>query len=722
MELVYCWIDNNESNLKDIELNFSGEYTLKYDKLDKRLYITKNKNYIKNFFNKENDNTIKSITGIVGKNGSGKSSILEYIKGYFYDGGILCNKIENSYIFNKSLLVVNDRDKLIIFANDELLDDENNVIYDKSIEVSTVLYGNKNIEKFKNYIKIGKNLRKISGSEILQDIACVYMSNIFDMDTPNYNSDIKNGYYDISTNGILDELEKGLITIDNGINYKPVFINEEPGEVSNKFKISSTRRFKLYRTLQQIKYISDSIENYEYINKTKFKLPDELIISTDCNYKRATLPRFFTEDSQLLRCENEGSIIEIEDLIYKKLEWNIAGCDDQVIRDKFIVYKTLINRTITSYFNDIQRIIPNTQTYREKLSENMQKIYNDNLIDKDIIELINIINENMINTIEELKNLDTSFIKFNKGKDPYEGIKHIHESYCEFILEIEKIIFNSEYTYSYVYNQVSNIKSLDGTYNGIYKEEGNLNFKINEKSLDEINKLINLYIKLDSTQDFMMFMWRNISSGEYTLLDTYAKLYSLKEKIKQENIILIIDEGELYLHPEWQRQYIDILVEYIPKIYKNKNVQIILASNSPFLISDIPRTNLIVMDKEDNKIKVSNNSLVRQTFGANISKLLGDTFFMNNTMGVFARYKINDVLDILKGDIDLEKKEYIRNVIDLIEEPIIKIKLKEIYNDKYGNVEDEIKYIDENIEKLIEKKKKLQSKTNQNNGEVNDKN
>lgn len=352
------------------------------------------------------------------------------------------------------------------------------------------------------------------------------------------------------------------------------------------------------------------------------------------------------------------------------------------------------------------------------MKNDIESIDNNLLEDKFILDLMDLMKDKMISNREVYTNNKDNLALVKKDID---RINKIHKAYSSFIKSLEYFIFDKNTKVRENFNHM-NIKS-NNIYNSIYEKSGDLMIDLNEENLGKIKKFIYEYIELGALQDFLVFSWRNISSGEYALLDTYSKFYSLKNKELKENIFIIIDEGELYLHPEWQRQYISILIEYLPRIYKNKNIQIVFASNSPFLISDIPRTNIIALKTDNNKIKLSDSSLTKQTFGANISKLLGDTFFMKNTMGTFSRYKIDNVLDILKKeDVELDKREYVKKVIDLIEEPIIKIKLKEIYNDKYGNVEDEIKYIDENIEKLIEKKKKLQSKTNQNNGEVNDKN
>ena len=53
------------------------------------------------------------------------------------------------------------------------------------------------------------------------------------------------------------------------------------------------------------------------------------------------------------------------------------------------------------------------------------------------------------------------------------------------------------------------------------------------------------------------------------------------------------------MHPHWQSQIINSLIGYFSMIFKNndelkqRNIQIILTSNSPFVVSDLPSTNII---------------------------------------------------------------------------------------------------------------------------------
>ncbi|MBZ0247255.1 MAG: hypothetical protein K8H85_15045 [Cyclobacteriaceae bacterium] len=78
MELIYVWIQDYLV-LKNIGFNFSGRYwiieVVDFDKRIIRLQLRASDNYIKQFFPKG----ILSVTAIVGENGVGKSTLLDFI-------------------------------------------------------------------------------------------------------------------------------------------------------------------------------------------------------------------------------------------------------------------------------------------------------------------------------------------------------------------------------------------------------------------------------------------------------------------------------------------------------------------------------------------------------------------------------------------------------------------------------------------------------------------
>ena len=65
-------------------------------------------------------------------------------------------------------------------------------------------------------------------------------------------------------------------------------------------------------------------------------------------------------------------------------------------------------------------------------------------------------------------------------------------------------------------------------------------------------------------------------------------------------------------------------------------------------------------------------------------------------------------------------KNKIKKIIELIEDPIIKNKLKELYNKKYGNLENQIKDIEKYISKLTKQKENLEKRLKK--GDKDDKN
>lgn len=187
------------------------------------------------------------------------------------------------------------------------------------------------------------------------------------------------------------------------------------------------------------------------------------------------------------------------------------------------------------------------------------------------------------------------------------------------------------------------------------------------------------------------------SSGNLGRLSYMASLYVAEKELKNNienkshNILLLLDEMDAFYHPQFQVNLISELLKYISVVFAEYNVQIILATNTPLELSDIPGTNITYLDEGKN---IKNDKI--ETFGANINKMLEDSFFLDSTIGSFAKGKIDAVIKHLRNetleDITKEEANY---VISIIEEPIIQNKLKEMYNKKYP----EDKIIDENLDK-----------------------
>lgn len=180
---------------------------------------------------------------------------------------------------------------------------------------------------------------------------------------------------------------------------------------------------------------------------------------------------------------------------------------------------------------------------------------------------------------------------------------------------------------------------------------------------------------------------RNVgmSSGERAELNFMSRMYlapklheffSKPRFFLQENILLLIDEIDLYLHPEWQRQILNDLLNAIKESFPKNHVQVIITSHSPIILSDIPRGNSIFLQCQDGKIVQAKREI--QTFGANIYSLYKDAFFIKDglAMGIFARETINSWIEEIKTG--KQNADDIDKILELIGEPVIRKRLEQM--------------------------------------------
>jgi len=183
------------------------------------------------------------------------------------------------------------------------------------------------------------------------------------------------------------------------------------------------------------------------------------------------------------------------------------------------------------------------------------------------------------------------------------------------------------------------------------------------------------YIKIEKYYDYIdieIFDEKNrsfysLSHGEKIIFGIEINIvHFLLDNADNDNFLLCFDEPDISLHPEWQRNYLSIIIEILNKT--KKNIHFIFSTHSPFMLSDLPKQNVLFLDKnEDGMCKLSNglSNNNSETFGANIHTLLTDSFFMGNGLvGKFAQSKIYNIIAFNKkleersSDLDALKEEY----------------------------------------------------------------
>ena len=204
---------------------------------------------------------------------------------------------------------------------------------------------------------------------------------------------------------------------------------------------------------------------------------------------------------------------------------------------------------------------------------------------------------------------------------------------------------------------------------------------------------VSICLKNNETGDDVHF--ETLSSGErqqvYSISSLLYHLSNINsvwldtngQRIVYNHLNVILEEIELYFHPELQRTYLKRLFDGIKQVNipNIKSLNICFVTHSPFVLSDIPAQNILALKKnlgDTEKISLS-------TFGANIHEMLRNSFFLKNgSIGEYASYVIEQIIYSLQNIAN--KKENINmalelhNKIMLIDEPLMRnVLLKEYH-------------------------------------------
>lgn len=204
-------------------------------------------------------------------------------------------------------------------------------------------------------------------------------------------------------------------------------------------------------------------------------------------------------------------------------------------------------------------------------------------------------------------------------------------------------------------------------------------------------------------RDDHQFHSQYLSSGERQRLYCISSvLYNLRNldtivagNIQYKHVNLIFEEIELYFHPAYQQGFVKFLLEQVAALNLRhiKAINICFVTHSPFILSDIPKSNVIFLEDGAPIEYMQEN-----TFGANIHALLQHGFLLEGvTMGTFAKDKINHLFQKLNGGIATDD---MYQEILLVGDSYIRGQLLKLYHDLKGDYSQKIKELEEQIIEL----------------------
>ncbi|GAA6257088.1 hypothetical protein F070042J6_29400 [Bacteroides sp. f07] len=190
----------------------------------------------------------------------------------------------------------------------------------------------------------------------------------------------------------------------------------------------------------------------------------------------------------------------------------------------------------------------------------------------------------------------------------------------------------------------------------------------------------------------------SVDASSYSNLITYS------------DVNIILEELELYFHPDLQRRLVNHLRNGLRqcKFRHIKNVHFLMVTHSPFVLSDIIAKNVLILQKDG----LPASDIHYQIFGANIHEILRHPFFLKNgAMGEFAKVVVNQIATQIEenNDVNLspEAKERLLQKIYLIDEPILRKILLDQYHRKYGTPQSEVALVEAELQRLQQYKESL---------------
>lgn len=197
----------------------------------------------------------------------------------------------------------------------------------------------------------------------------------------------------------------------------------------------------------------------------------------------------------------------------------------------------------------------------------------------------------------------------------------------------------------------------------------NCSFAIND--FEVIVNLLGLFSKLPKhISNNFSYGWNGFSTGELAKMNIFSTIYNYLNRNVSVTNLFIIDEVDLYLHPEWQRTFISEFISFLQNETDVSTIQLLITTHSPLVIGDFLPDDIISLQQDNH-----GNTYVTESFGfgTEITDAYISGMHISSTFGEHSREKI---LKLIERKLSNELSDEDNWLISMLKDGSIKRMLK----------------------------------------------
>ncbi len=163
---------------------------------------------------------------------------------------------------------------------------------------------------------------------------------------------------------------------------------------------------------------------------------------------------------------------------------------------------------------------------------------------------------------------------------------------------------------------------------------------------------------------------KSLSDGEHQLLHAIGLCLLFKD----EPALFLLDEPETHFNPDWRARLISSLRNCMATNRDSHIMRdLLISSHSPFIISDCHEENVLIFKKDEESGEISCSRPDFKTFGASVNKITMKTFGKRETIGGFAQQKMDELKErFVKGE---DKEQLIDEINQTLGDSVEKVLL-----------------------------------------------